>query len=529
MAKINLNRVELVKDLFSEFPQGKGVEVGTFKGLFSKHILGSWEGKLFMVDVWRPLGEEYVDMSNHGNYKHGVYGDAMDNISGFEDRGIMVRGTSKITSDMFENGSLDFVYIDANHAYDFVKEDIDLWYPKVKEGGYLLGHDYLDMDWYNDPNYSENNKDKHIWDHQGNYIGLFGVNPAVDEFCERNHYDVTITNEWYGTWYIKKDTSLKPKEICVLSLYDDNYLDMANITIFDNLKKYCDLHGYTFHPHKIENVQNGRLPQWQKIDVTLNILKSNKYKWVFYLDTDCLIMNSSIKLESFIDDKHSFIVPTLNVDAVDTPIINKQGKNTIISSQFMLKNDETGIAIMEDIWNLNGWPEGMDVNTFDYEGRQVRITINKPQFYDKVNVIEEHRMNCFWYMNSPYMASSFRGVNDSCWKPGNFIVHVTGYQKDERVKLLSELNNFVGGMLIGWQINVQNNNLYFTSMDDFDYIKIYLFDKQGNFLCHYDMNNLRYYLRYSIILNDNTKGKDIIVKAYDKDNNIISMHFCNNY
>jgi len=66
-------------------------------------------------------------------------------------------------------------------------------------------------------------------------------------------------------------------------------------------------------------------------------------------------------------------------------------------------------------------------------------------------------------------------------------------------------------------------------MEDFDFVKIHLFDKQENFICHYDMNNLKYYLRYSIILNDNTKGKDIIVKAYNKDNNIISMHFCNNY
>ena len=204
MTKINLNRVELTNHLFSEFPNGKGVEVGTFKGAFSKNILSFWNGTLFMVDVWRKLGEEYVDMSNHANYKHGVYGEAMDNIEGFEDRGIMIRGTSKITSNMFLDGSLDFVYIDANHAYDFVKEDIDLWYPKVKEGGYLLGHDYLDMDWYNDPAYSENNKNKHIWDHQGVYIGVFGVNPAVDEFCQKNNYNVTVNNEWYGTWYIKK-------------------------------------------------------------------------------------------------------------------------------------------------------------------------------------------------------------------------------------------------------------------------------------------------------------------------------------
>jgi cephalosporin hydroxylase len=104
---------------------------------------------------------------------------------------------------MFENNSLDFVYIDANHAYNYVVQDIELWYPKVKKGGYLCGHDYIDMDWYNDPNFSENGKDKHIYNSDF-YHGVFGVNPAVDEFCKNNGYNPQVTNEWFGTWWIKK-------------------------------------------------------------------------------------------------------------------------------------------------------------------------------------------------------------------------------------------------------------------------------------------------------------------------------------
>ena len=204
MSKLNINRVELIDKLFPEFPNGRGVEVGTFKGAYSRSILEKWNGTLFMVDVWKSLGSEYSDMNNHSNFKHWVYADVMDSIEGMEDRGIMIRSTSKIAASLFIDGSLDFVYIDANHAYDFVKEDIDLWYPKVKKGGYILGHDYLSLDWYNDPNYAENKKDKHIWDNQGNYIGLFGVNPAVDEFCQRERYDLSVTNEWYGTWIICK-------------------------------------------------------------------------------------------------------------------------------------------------------------------------------------------------------------------------------------------------------------------------------------------------------------------------------------
>lgn len=202
----NISRIELMKEIGNKNPKGRGVEVGTFQGEFSKDILNSWDGTLFMVDVWRPLSnEEYLDSSNHGYFENGVYGDAMKNINGLEDRGIMVRASSEVASSMFEDNSLDFVYIDANHAYDYVVQDINLWYPKVKIGGYLCGHDYIDLDWFNDPNFDTNKKDKHIYNGDF-YHGVFGVNPAVDEFCEKNNYNLQVTNEWFGTWWIKKQS-----------------------------------------------------------------------------------------------------------------------------------------------------------------------------------------------------------------------------------------------------------------------------------------------------------------------------------
>jgi hypothetical protein len=204
-----MDRIQLLDLIFSELKNGVGVEVGTFKGQFSKEILKRWNGKLYMVDVWNELGDEYIDASNHKNFKGGVYGECMDNIKGYEDRGVMIRATSKVASDLFDDNSLDFVYIDANHAYDFVKEDIALWYPKVKSGGLVMGHDYLLMDWSNPP-HASNGIDKHIWTNNGTggefniYAGIFGVNPAVDEFCKENDYNPKFTSEWFSTWYFIK-------------------------------------------------------------------------------------------------------------------------------------------------------------------------------------------------------------------------------------------------------------------------------------------------------------------------------------
>jgi hypothetical protein len=155
-----------------------------------------------MVDVWRSLGDEYEDASNH-EYHQTAYADTMNNIKGYEDRAVMIRSNSKQAVELFNDESLDFVFIDANHAYDFVVEDIELWYPKVKSGGYLCGHDYIGIDWYKDPNFLENKKDKHIWNGSF-YHGVFGVNPAVDEFCTKYDYELKVTSEWFGTWIINK-------------------------------------------------------------------------------------------------------------------------------------------------------------------------------------------------------------------------------------------------------------------------------------------------------------------------------------
>ena len=203
MIDIEKNRIQFFKEIFTQFPEGKGVEVGTFKGEFSKELLTIWNGTLYMVDVWRPLGDEYIDASNHANFEHGVYGDAMNNIKGFEDRAVMIRATSAVASDIFPDESLDFAYIDANHAYEFVKEDITKWWPKVKPGGWLCGHDYLKINWWQDIQFHDNLIDKHIWTGT-HYHGLFGVNPAVEEFCKQTGNISYITNEFFGSWFVRK-------------------------------------------------------------------------------------------------------------------------------------------------------------------------------------------------------------------------------------------------------------------------------------------------------------------------------------
>lgn len=121
-----------------------GAEVGVQKGELSKQILSGWKGKLYMIDTWRHI-DGCVDVSNvdhNGQLDNMAH--AFMAVYDFGERACIIRDTSVAASNFFDDGSLDFVYIDAGHDKKSVKEDLEAWYPKVKEGGLLIGDDYFD-------------------------------------------------------------------------------------------------------------------------------------------------------------------------------------------------------------------------------------------------------------------------------------------------------------------------------------------------------------------------------------------------
>jgi predicted O-methyltransferase YrrM len=201
------NRLDIGDFLKKLSLNNKGVEVGTFKGEFASHILKNWSGKLYMVDIWKPVNsDEYVDLTNNVYYLD-AFKDTMENIKGYEDRGFMLRMDSKEASKLFNDESLDFVYIDANHTYDAVKEDLKCWYNKVRVGGVVMGHDYLPDYFYEGK--EEKNQALYTYPEgkpeESKFTGMYGVNPAVNEFADENNYVVNKTNEFLASWwFIKK-------------------------------------------------------------------------------------------------------------------------------------------------------------------------------------------------------------------------------------------------------------------------------------------------------------------------------------
>jgi hypothetical protein len=126
---------------------GLGAEIGVLEGRFSEFLLDVWHGKkLFCVDPWKEFPpEDYRDNKNVPQAEHDrLFAETVRRLGRFGPRAEVVRRTSRQAAALFSDRQLDFVFLDAQHHYEAVREDLALWRPKIRPGGILAGHDYLD-------------------------------------------------------------------------------------------------------------------------------------------------------------------------------------------------------------------------------------------------------------------------------------------------------------------------------------------------------------------------------------------------
>lgn len=163
----------LYKQMVEKFGNGSHfVEIGTWLGKSASYMAVEIENsgkniRFDCVDTWRGSDEhkQWQEVVNDT-----LYQTFLKNIEPVKQYINPIRKPSREASLLYDDCSLDFVFIDAAHDYENVKNDIELWYPKVKSGGVLAGHDY-------EPTWK-------------------GLIQAVDEFILNNQYKLTIQSEY---------------------------------------------------------------------------------------------------------------------------------------------------------------------------------------------------------------------------------------------------------------------------------------------------------------------------------------------
>lgn len=136
--KIPVGRVEFCR-LFGELRYESGVELGVEQGLFSKELcVNNPELMLYAIDAWTAYDgyREHVSQEKLDRF----YETTQKRLELFNCKVMKMFSMDAVKK--FDDEELDFVYIDCNHEFQNVTNDIAEWSKKVRKGGIVAGHDF---------------------------------------------------------------------------------------------------------------------------------------------------------------------------------------------------------------------------------------------------------------------------------------------------------------------------------------------------------------------------------------------------
>lgn len=141
-------RAFVLAELVQEHGWARGAEIGVFRGQTLLHLLRSCpELQMIGVDAWDPAVSDEVLPSGqrYSDFDLRRHHDALEQElreTGFDSRAVLLRMPSLEAAEMTPDVTLNFVFIDADHREAALRADIAAWTPKIRAGGWLLGHDY---------------------------------------------------------------------------------------------------------------------------------------------------------------------------------------------------------------------------------------------------------------------------------------------------------------------------------------------------------------------------------------------------
>jgi len=178
-----------IAHLFKHLGFKVGAEIGVDRGYYSKTLCQANPGvKLYCIDPWE-VYEQYVDIRSQAqiesNYLH-----TQRLLKPYDCT--IIKKTSREAVKDFAPSSLDFVYIDGNHKFEYVKEDLDLWSKVVRKGGIVSGHDY---------------KPQRRGRTSAGKMPIVGVGQAVDLYVEENNIKTLFLTVRKGdsSWFFVKE------------------------------------------------------------------------------------------------------------------------------------------------------------------------------------------------------------------------------------------------------------------------------------------------------------------------------------
>lgn len=124
--------------------------MGVLFARLSEYILRNSSADVLLVDSWAPESEqpEHYIATGDAHSRHSRRralknkAEAVQRILPFGGRAAVMHATSADAASCVPDASLDMVFLDADHSYEGVRDDLAAWVAKIKPGGWIGGHDY---------------------------------------------------------------------------------------------------------------------------------------------------------------------------------------------------------------------------------------------------------------------------------------------------------------------------------------------------------------------------------------------------
>ena len=180
----NLTRSHIPQIIKKFYPNPILAELGVFQGNGIEFLLTCNPNKIIGIDLWKGDGK-IATTDGLPDHIMQEYYELVCNKFKNDSRVEIIRDRTSTSAKNYPNNYFDFVFIDGDHTYNGTFEDIINWYPKVKHGGIISGHDYFQ--------------------HTSSY--KFGVIEAVNDFVFQNTEidKIYVSNEKIAPcWFIVK-------------------------------------------------------------------------------------------------------------------------------------------------------------------------------------------------------------------------------------------------------------------------------------------------------------------------------------
>lgn len=205
------------------------------------------------------------------------------------------------------------------------------------------------------------------------------------------------------------------------SHYADNYSELG-IIMEDNRLEYCKKYGYQFFIKRKDFY--GELGfGFSKIRFLLDLCLNNDFDYIHWGGVDTLITNFNIKIEDWLDNKHSFFISK-----------EESGEfRSLNADVFIVKNDKNGRGILEFILSKFD-----DYKRHPWQEQQVMINCLEKEFGSLIKIMPHQSFNSYpwrFYDSNQSGEADIHKNEPGDFKPGDFLLHCPGHTLENRLRI----------------------------------------------------------------------------------------------